>query len=241
MMTTGGTLTTSTSSLDGRSDLRVRLRRDVTLLIQDDLARLLDLDRGRFYALNATGTRLLVLALECGPLEAIRRVADEHQIDESRVQADWKTLLGTLEQRHLIFLSSSAKDFRQPGKLGFLWLFAMAWLSLRLFGWAWTIRIWRFRRNPFADPCNEEIERVVRQFDQSLRKAASIHPFSPQCKERAIVAWHVLRNRWGLSAEIVVGVLAFPFQAHSWVEFGPLTLTDDQARCEPYTPAGRFQ
>jgi hypothetical protein len=40
---------------------RCRLGRDVTLLVQDDTARLLDLNRGRFYALNRTGTQLLSL------------------------------------------------------------------------------------------------------------------------------------------------------------------------------------
>jgi hypothetical protein len=62
-----------------------------------------------------------------------------------------------------------------------------------------------------------------------------------QCKERAVVAWHILRNRWDLPAELVVGVRAFPFEAHAWVECGPWTVTDEGSRCEVFTPAVRYQ
>ena len=56
-----------------------------------------------------------------------------------------------------------------------------------------------------------------------------------------MVAWRLSKNRWGLPAELVIGVLAFPFQAHAWVECGPLTVTDERSRCEMFTPAARYQ
>jgi hypothetical protein len=213
----------------------------VTLLLQDGLARLLDLEHGRFYALNGTGTRLLTLALELDPGRAVGQVARERGVDEQRVGADWARLLGALQHRRLVLTRGPAYRRPLPSGMGFWLLLALAWLSLRLFGWARTVRLWQGERHRAAEPWQAGMAPVVRRLDQGVRAAAAVHPLNPQCKERAIVAWHILRNRWGLPAELVVGVLAFPFEAHAWVECGPLTVTDDRSRCELYLPAARYQ
>jgi len=213
----------------------------VTLLIEDDIARLVDLEHGRFYALNATGTRLLTLALLIGPEKAIGQVAEEHGVDEDRVRADWTKLLSRLRHRQLLATNVPARRRALPGRLALWGLLALAWLSLRLLGWAATIRLWRGEHPLNTEPWQTSMTPLVQRFDQALRSIAATHLLNPQCKERAVVAWHILRNRWGLTAELVVGVQAFPFKAHAWVECGPWTVTDERAHCEMYIPAARYQ
>jgi hypothetical protein len=168
-------------------------------------------------------------------------MARDHGTDEERVRADWTALLGTLRRKHLVVADGSARRRALPGRLSLWLLLALAWLSLRFFGWSRTIRLWCGECRPAAGPWHASLEPLVRELDRAVRAAAALHPLSPQCKERAVVAWHILRNRWGLPAELVVGALAFPFAAHAWVECGPLTVTDERARCELYTPAVRYQ
>lgn len=217
---------------------RVRLARGVTVLVQDDIARILDLERGRFYALNATAAKLLCLAGELGPGEAVRRVAAEHGAEEARVRADWARLFGTLRGKGLVVAGAESRR-AVPGRAALWALLALAWLSIRLLGWAGSVRLWQRGRRPAPYAWAEGMTAAVSRLDQAVRSAAATHLLNPQCKERALVAWHVLRNRWAMPAELVVGVLAFPFQAHAWVECGPWTVTDDRARCELYTPAAR--
>ena len=220
---------------------RFRLGREVTLLIQDDMSRLLDLERGRFYALDPTGTRLLSLALEAGSDEAVRRVAGEAGVEVEIVRDDWDALLGQLRSRRLIVDAGPPPSHIIPGRLGLLLLLALAWVSLRVFGWARTVRLWRIGRVDRAGPWVEGLAPTVVGLDEAVRTAAASHILNTQCKERAVVAWHLLRNRWGLPAELVVGILAFPFQAHAWVECGPMVVTDDPSRCALYTPARRYE
>jgi hypothetical protein len=201
---------------------------------------LLDLEHGQFYALNATGTRLLTLALEFGSAEAVCRVAREQRAEEQRVRADWAQLLGKLRRRRLLTIAETADRRALPGRPALWLLLTLAWLSLRLFGWAGTLRLWGRGCRPTARPCPTSLAPLVRQLDESIRGEAATHPLNPQCKERALVAWHILRNRWGLPAELVVGVLFFPFQAHAWVECGSWMVTDERSRCDAFTPAVRY-
>jgi transglutaminase superfamily protein/coenzyme PQQ synthesis protein D (PqqD) len=218
-----------------------RLAREVTLLVQDDTARLLDLEHGRFYALDWVGTRLLTNTLQSGPTQAVRCVSEEYGVDDERVRTDLVRLLTRLRKQHLIVTAETAGRRLLPGRVGLWLLLALAWLSLRTLGLARTIRLWRGKHRRAAVPWVDTMTSLVERLDQAIRAAASTHPLSPQCKERAVVAWHILCNRWGLPADLVVGVLAFPFQAHAWVECGPLVVTDERLRCEMHTPAARYR
>jgi hypothetical protein len=216
---------------------RYRLGRDVTLVVEDDVARLVDLDRGRFYALDPGGTWLLTSALEAGPGEAVRCVALEAGVDEAKVHRDWESLLGRLRTAGLVVEASPP---RMPGRLRIGLLLTLAWISLRVRGWAQTVRRWGAGRGEPID-WHEDLRPLVCRLDQAIRSAAASHPLNAQCKERAVVAWHLLRNCWGLPAELVVGILAFPFQAHAWVECGPVLVTDEPDRCAMFTPAARYR
>jgi hypothetical protein len=216
-----------------------RLERDVTLIQQDGEARLLDMRRGRFYALDELGTRLLALTLEAGPEEAARRVAEDYDVPAEQVRADLDALLGKLQRRRL--LGRRAARRRGPARFRCLLLLTAAWLSLRVLGWAGSVRLWRrwhrpqgVARRPGHAPA------VLQAVDRAVRDAASWHPLNPQCKERALVGWHLLRGTFGLPAEMVVGAQLYPFLLHVWVECGASVVTDDRTSCEAYVPVARY-
>jgi hypothetical protein len=216
-----------------------RLGRDVVLVQQDEMGRLIDLERGRFYALDVLGTQMLNLTLRFGPAEAVRQIASEYEVPEERVRADCETFFTTLSRKRLV-VPRSASGQRSPGPVTIWLLLALAWLCLRLLGWMGTVRLWRRGRVALAASGAEQ-EATVRRIDQAIRAVAARHPLNTQCKERALVSWHLLRNRLGLPAELVVGVMPYPFQAHAWVECGAVLVSDEPSRCETYTPAARFE
>jgi hypothetical protein len=214
---------------------------EVTLFLQDGRVRLLDLERGRFYALDGTGAQLLTLTLRFGSKEAVCRIAQEYGISQERVLADCNKLLGNLRRRRLIVSAISLRDKRRtPNRLTIWLLLTGAWLSLRFLGWAGTLRLWRRGRSDRTVFPQGDAEATVQQLDQSIRAAAALHPLNTQCKERALVAWHILRNWWRLPAELVIGILPYPFEAHAWVECGPWTVTDERFHCDPFHAAARY-
>jgi hypothetical protein len=79
-----------------------RLGPDVILVQDDGVARLLDFDRGRFYALNPVGSRMLALSLGHGAEEAAARLAAEYDVPPAQVRADLAVLLRDLEGKRLL-------------------------------------------------------------------------------------------------------------------------------------------
>jgi hypothetical protein len=220
---------------------RCRLRPDVVLHQQDGQARLLDFARGRFYALDEPGNRLLSLALAAGPTEAVRRVAAEYGVETDRVRKDWDTLLRALRRNRLVTAEAAPhRPGRPPGRLTVALLLAVAWFSLRLLGWAGAIRLWRRWGRRRARPHTAPEGETVRAVDHAVRGAAARHPLNARCKERALVCWHLLRAHAGLPARLVVGVELYPFRAHAWVECDHWVLTDDPGSCEVFTPVACY-
>lgn len=249
-----------------------RLGRDVILFVQEEMALLLDFGRGRFYALDDVGARLLSLTVEVGEAEASRRVALEYHVAEERVRADLRSLLRDLRRKRLIasrpapsgiawdkilgilrrggryFMNPSpaiAARGCQPDARAVAALLAWAWLCIRVFGWARTIRLWRLRQPVIHDTVSvrgagEAASGPVEAVDRMVRDAAARHLLNVECKERALVGWHLLRGRLGLPAELVIGVQFYPYSGHVWVECEGSVVTDDSARCDAYRAVARF-
>jgi len=117
-----------------------------------------------------------------------------------------------------------------------------AWLSLRLLGWAETLRRWR------CPPVSSEtagsdtaIDYVTTLVDRLVREeAAGKWFFHCACKERALVAAYCLHRCFGLQADVVIGMRPVPFGVHAWTTCAGRLLTDDPARIATFRPMLRF-
>ncbi|MFO0881715.1 MAG: lasso peptide biosynthesis B2 protein [Gemmataceae bacterium] len=223
----------------------------VYLAWQEDMARVLDLERGRFFGLDGTASEMVALGLHHDMPHVCARMAERYDLDADTLRADLEGLLADLHRQGLLAAS------RRPRRAGFLgWLTApgrasgpitpalvgrllrRAWWSLRLTGWAPTLRRWS---QPYATPSSPAPTDLPAQVDAAIREAASAQLLFPvACKERALVAFHLLRAVHGLPAELIIGVQHYPFLAHAWVEFDGQTLTDDRAHCDNFEPVARF-
>jgi hypothetical protein len=211
-------------------------------MTHDGQARLMDLHRGQFFALDSIGTQMLSLALERDGTELVSRIAAEYGATPEQVQRDWARLSRDLQRDGLLEVTATHYRPRTvPGRLRLLFLLTLAWFYLRLFGWVGTVRLWRRVIKP-ASKGSPIIEsgQVVETVGRAVQEAAAGHLLNTECKERALVAWRVLREDFGLPAELVVGAIPYPFQAHAWVECGPWTITDERANCNAFTRVARF-
>jgi hypothetical protein len=225
-----------------QSDVQHRLRHDVHLILHDGHARLMDLQRGQFFTLDAIGAEMLTLALERSPRELVSIIAQAYGANPDQVRADWARLSGELRRDGLIEVV--ARPFNPgvvPGRMRLFFLLALAWLCLRLFGWAGTIRLWRRGTRLISGTRSAvAIRDVVETVGRAVQDAAAQHVLNAECKERSLVAWRILCEQFGLPATIVVGAIPYPFQAHAWVECGPWTITDERANCDAYIAVARF-
>lgn len=234
-----------------------RLTAGVYLARQDDIVRILDMDRGRFYGLDTVASLLLSLALERGPDGAASEVARIYGVEQDRVRADLEGLRASLHQRRLLAngeVSHAPVRRWLPG-----WpvgpcrvrgsvtarlagrLLRRAWRSLRLSGWASTLWLWQRPAGPTLAVGPEEAEALITTVDDAIRDAAARQLLFPvACKERAVVGYHLLRGVYALPAELVIGVQHYPFGVHAWVEIGRRTVTDDEAHCAAFAPVARF-
>ncbi len=85
-----------------KNDSLYRLNRDVFLFIQDNIAQILDFNRGQFYGLDSIGTLMVSLVLEHGSEEAVKYITQDYDATEEQVISDLTKLLQNLEQKQLI-------------------------------------------------------------------------------------------------------------------------------------------
>lgn len=219
------------------------LKQDVVLFLQDGVARLLDLNRGRFYGLDSVSTRTLMLLLDRGLETAAGCIVSEYGVAEEQVRADLTKLMHDLQRKQLLDCQLPQSHHPvPPSRLTTSLLLTLAWISIRALGWSRTIRLWRRWQRPIDNnAASGDWETAVQVVDTAVREAAAKHILLPiACKERALVGWHILKTTFGLPAEVVIGINLYPFMAHAWVECGSWTVTDDRSHCEIFTPAARY-
>lgn len=230
------------------------------LLVQDDTARLLDLD-GAFCALSPTGTALLCASLQHDLDTAVQSVATAYRVDAQQVRHDLSLFLADLAYKRLIYptasppLPGAKRDARWssrllrtllrhvkastalgPTRVGLV--LALAYVSIRLLGLAHTITVWQ---QAFPPPRRSaaRLHSVARDIDETVRTMVARHPLPLTCKERALGCWALLRAA-GFPAELVIGIELFPLASHCWCEMEADVLTDDADRCRRFTPVWRY-
>lgn len=70
----------------------------------------------------------------------------------------------------------------------------------------------------------QQAARKVRQFDYRSR---------PDCLPRALATYYIL-FRYGVAVEFAIGVKAFPFGAHAWVEYQGRVISDYEEERSQY-------
>ncbi len=88
--------------LSGREGNTYHLNREVFLFFQDNLAQILDFNRGQFYGLDSIGTLMVSLVLEHSSEEAVKYITQTYDATEEQVISDLTKLLQNLEQKQLI-------------------------------------------------------------------------------------------------------------------------------------------
>jgi hypothetical protein len=236
-----------------------RLAPAVYLARQQDITRVLDLDRGRFYGLDTIASQLLRLTLEQGPDAAASEVAAAYGTEPSRVRGDLRELLAGLQRRGLLQQGGGAaapaarwlpRWLAGPCRVGGPEdvtarlagrLLRRAWWSLRLDDWAGTLRRWRRPAAEVTCPPGWPGD-LATAVDGAIREAvADTLLFPAACKERAVVGHHLLRAVFGLPAVLVVGVQHYPFSLHAWVDLEGRTVADDADFCAGFEPVARFE
>jgi hypothetical protein len=86
----------------------------------------------------------------------------------------------------------------------------------------------KVRTSPVAsvDPPSDAIETVC----SAINLACIWYPKEVRCLQRSAASVCLLR-RYGVPAQMIIGVRQMPFGAHAWVEVGGLVVND-----KPYTP-----
>ena len=82
-----------------------KLSRDVILFLQDEVAQILDFQRGQFYALDHMATLMLSLVLQQGIDAAITEIAQTYAVEEEQVRTDLTQLLENLAAKGLLVKS----------------------------------------------------------------------------------------------------------------------------------------
>ncbi len=87
-------------------DTRVTIPAGVMFRDLDGEAVLLELESGRYYGLNETGTRMWLLLQEHGSLEtALHALLDEYDVAEEQLRKELLGFVGTLTSQQLLQIS----------------------------------------------------------------------------------------------------------------------------------------
>jgi hypothetical protein len=226
--------------VDRNAPVTWRFHPQVTLIVQDEAARVLDTRCGTFHALEPVGTRMLLATLEGGSEAMVRTIARDYQVPEAQVSEDWRGLVEQLQQAGLTETVRSAGGRAAPGRFGIWVRLALARMSFALLGWDRTVSRWSKRSRLAVAPAPDDAGPIIAEVNERVRRIASRHLLNPQCKERALVCWHLLR-RMGLPARLVMGVMLYPFTAHAWTEYRGRVVGDDHARCEQFVPVAVYE
>jgi hypothetical protein len=218
------------------------------VVVPDGTGRLLNLN-GSFYALDATGTKLLHHALMFPGPVAVSRLAALLRVDARIVADDLELLVGELQRRQLVAKSHEIETGRRGASC---WKLAVMRVALTLLGYTGRSLEMSVAASMFlafcavrsiglgsvAQACYEwaATSRTVRCDDgakeyvcDSLRRALRARTakgwLSYSCKERA-VAGFVAGRLHGVVGSMVLAIDIHPFRAHLWFESHGAIISD---------------
>lgn len=247
------------ASFEDSSQAEFRLVDDAVLVVlRDGTSRLIHLS-GDVLALNHESTRLITASLAEGAEHVAAETAVDCDADLAQVRSDLQEFLADLVRRGAIRDRNQTARVTAAGRLAH-WLLppvlavlrcrgmpserrlrTLLWtarLSFAIFGWTRTVAIWQAASVPRHQMGNRSP--VIAEVGKRLREVAAGHWGSPECKERALCCWTILR--WlGEPAELVLAIDFFPFFGHCWCEASGAVVDDDVRRCQRFVPILRYR
>ena len=76
---------------------------------------------------------------------------------------------------------------------------------------------------------------VVAAIERAVALAAALYPGRALCLEQSLVLYYCLRRR-GINATFRIGVQAYPFAAHAWVEYRGYPINDVEEHVKWFAP-----
>lgn len=112
---------------------------------------------------------------------------------------------------------------RAPGVVRCLLTLALCDVSLRVFGFARTLR---WARRLAGDDTSDAFDRgVVDKTLHNILVATALYPGRSKCLEQAVAGLILLRSR-GVPVQLQLGVQPYPFYAHAWLHLNGVPLTE---------------
>jgi len=186
-----------------------------------------------------------------------RRETDLFILDVERDQYLWRELGETIDLSDLGDDSIAAQEIISPDadtreqmelRSGDVSLLLVAEAALAL---CWASVLCQRGFSPLAQKVNKKLSRLPSPCDQpideklvvsislALQLARMILPFSIRCLPNSVAA-ALLARRHGLPANLIIGVVGLPFQAHAWAQVGRTVINDRIARVRFFAPIARF-
>lgn len=227
-----------------------RLRTDVYFdYQQDDIAVLMDMRRGQFFALDEFAVEYLQRLLKSGFEATCQQMSGRFGQPIDRMRQDLRRLVERLLHHGLLEYAQPHQPrlphctFSNFGKM------VLVWCALRVVGWSRTLSMIRFLTGRSMQSSShstvsraEATASVLTVLDQTDRVVHGIGQriwLNVACKEKAILCWWLLAEA-NVNSAIVVGYRTDPFLAHTWVEALGRTLTDDEINCRCFSPIATF-
>ena len=230
----------------------------------DNLLIILDMESGKYFALDPAGARVWRAVAEGIPLQDLLRRSPEKDDDGPHAAA----LLQILFERGLII----SRDRRTPAKHGRRSL--LKYLGARIFasrsskiasGVSKAKKLWLFTEAYFVlifvdvallslsfhglftglakIPCSPASSKDEIEYADSLCRVvlSAFRWYRPNvaCMHRALGIYLFLRLK-GIPAELCLGVEARPFASHTWAEYRGRVLGDSQGVCKTFRVIARL-
>jgi Transglutaminase-like superfamily/Coenzyme PQQ synthesis protein D (PqqD) len=210
---------------------------------------LLDLERDRLIKLNSVSVAMWNLLKQgCSEAEIVTRICRQYGVDRKRVTTDLRTFLAKLSELQLIPGNQFIKHQESSGptvqdKTVYPWygksacdepnptltLRIVSFLGLVLFDLILGLASLKTlchcvhtlprQQRRSSDPL------IVGRVCAAVRAACLWYPKRTLCLQRSAVTTCLLR-RYGIAAQMVIGVRPMPLLAHAWVEIGGSVVND---------------
>ncbi|MFP7416621.1 lasso peptide biosynthesis B2 protein [Priestia filamentosa] len=86
----------------------------------------------------------------------------------------------------------------------------------------------KYSKNFSHKHVSEEVVEDIENFFLLLNIACAWYPKKADCIEKTLIGYKVMRKKFALPVEMVIGVRKFPFEAHAWLKIDQQNLFQEE-------------